>query len=242
MLEIYIYVSTKAGEDPALCCWRFDPSADIFGVKKSSMFDPNADRTAENRQTLRYKMRTWRPVGREVRSICGHLRHLWTLIQRDQSWNFFEFVDHPPNHKALRHHISILYCSPPLHIGALLKWGCYRREIWSSLRITRVLAIVLEFRRVLFRSPLTPTVIFPMIITFKRRKFFYNSHITEPQKKELYKIVTAKELYCTRLNNLLNNNYLWSWDHVLCSKSCNLVLLERHYKKRGLKLRLKNAA
>ena len=60
-------------EDPTLCCQRFDPSADIFGAKKSSMSDLNADRTAKNGQTLRYKMRTWRPVGSDVLSVCGHL-------------------------------------------------------------------------------------------------------------------------------------------------------------------------
>ena len=61
-------------QDPALCCERFDPSTDILGVKKSSMFDPNADITARNGPTLWYKMQTWRPVGSDVWSTC---RHLW---------------------------------------------------------------------------------------------------------------------------------------------------------------------
>jgi len=57
--------------DPALCYGRFDPTADIFGVKKSY---PNADITAKNHgPALRYKMRTWRLVGSDVRSVCGHL-------------------------------------------------------------------------------------------------------------------------------------------------------------------------
>ena len=38
------------------------------GAKKSSMSDINADRTAKNGQTLRYKMRTWRPVDSDVPS------------------------------------------------------------------------------------------------------------------------------------------------------------------------------
>ena len=51
----------KRKEDPALCCRRLDPSADIFGAKKSSMFDP------------RFRMRIEQPkMGKHSDKKCGH--------------------------------------------------------------------------------------------------------------------------------------------------------------------------
>ena len=85
-----------------------------------------------------------RSVGRSdpYADICGHLLAKSIFANKTKAENFF--VDHLLNHRVLRHHISILYCSPPPHIGALLKWGYYGREISPSLRTTKVLAIVLE--------------------------------------------------------------------------------------------------
>jgi len=71
------------GKDPAICCQRFDPSADINGAKKSSMSDPNADTSAQICPTVRSKVRTHRSVCSEVRSRCGHF------------WRFIDQVPHP---------------------------------------------------------------------------------------------------------------------------------------------------
>jgi hypothetical protein len=70
-------------QDPAICCQRFDPSADINGAKKSSMSDPNADTSAQICPTVRSKVRTHRSVCSEVRSRCGHF------------WRFIDQVPHP---------------------------------------------------------------------------------------------------------------------------------------------------
>jgi hypothetical protein len=48
--------------------------------------------------------------------ICGHL--LAKSIFTNETKAKFFFVDHLLNHRALCHHISILYCSLPPHIGA----------------------------------------------------------------------------------------------------------------------------